>query len=83
MTPEQLIAWHAHQITFLPATDNAVVQLHREAINCVVRLRTEIKQQEEALRRNAAIAQAVDDIPDGWTHKHLILSRADELLEGK
>ena len=41
MTPSELIAWHAHQITFLPATDNAMVKHHRDAMHCVERLRAE------------------------------------------
>lgn len=42
MTPEELIDWHAHQITCLPQTDNVVVKHHREAMHCIERLRAEL-----------------------------------------
>ena len=48
MTPEELIAWHAHQLAFLPDTDSAVVQLHRDAMHCVERLRAEVKTLRRA-----------------------------------
>ena len=41
MKPEELIAWHAHQITFLPETGNALVQHHRDAMHCIEKLRAE------------------------------------------
>ena len=41
MTPEELIGWHKHQITFLPDTDNVMKQHHLDAARCVERLRTE------------------------------------------
>jgi hypothetical protein len=45
MTPEELIAWHAHQITFLPKTPSiSVVQLHRDAMHCVERMRAELRR---------------------------------------
>ena len=44
MTPSELIAWHAHQITFLPATDNAMVQHHRDAMHCIERLRADAER---------------------------------------
>jgi hypothetical protein len=48
MTPSELIAWHAHQITFLPETDNTMVQHHRDAMHCIERLRAELARMRDA-----------------------------------
>ena len=62
MTPEELIAWHAHQITFLPDGDNAMVKHHCDAMHCVERLRAELSAvRAAALEEAAGVSERIGD----------------------
>ena len=66
MTPSELIAWHGHQITFFPETDNTMVKHHRDAMHCIERLRAE----RDALV--LLLEQCANELwASGFSNKHL------------